>query len=475
LADDYVRFGGIPYAAPPVGRLRLQSPAPPQPWTGVRDAMSFGARCIQGTPDGRSYGEAEGEDCLTLNVWAPTRPASPKLPVMVWIHGGGFANGSGDIYDPRWFMAGGQIVVVTINYRLGALGFLAHPALGDGARGDVVGNYGLADQQAALRWVRDNITNFGGDPAKVTIAGESAGAMSVCDHLVAPGSVGLFRAAIIESGPCQAQADRIAAEGASIGYATQRGCADVHFAAECLRALPVAALAQPPLYYHSGLDAMTGPITGTAELPDDPVTEYATGKASRVPVLIGVNRDEYTFFALLQLLRLGRLPDYPQSLAAFGSDATEVAQRYPLNRYEGNAALAYSAAGTDAIFACPAQQMADALAQQAPVFGYEFNDRSAAGPELLQHAPFPVGASHTLEVRYLFDVGGAPALNPVQHRLSEQMLQMWTTFVAQLVPRADGAPDWPPLGEQWMSLETPTLRTFTGFADKHQCAYWSGH
>jgi para-nitrobenzyl esterase len=296
--------------------------------------------------------------------------------------------------------------------------------------------------------------------------------MSVCDHLVAPGSAGLFRAAIIESGPCQAQADRLVAEGASIAYASERGCANINSAAKCLRDLPAAALAQPPLYYHAGLDAMTGPITGTTELPVDPMTAYANGKAAHVPVLIGVNRDEFTFVAVLQLLRLGRLPDYPQSLAAFG-DAAQVAQHYPLNRYDDSAALAYSAAGTDAVFACPAQQMADGLSPQAPVFGYEFNDRSAPAPDPLQRAPFPVGASHGLEVGYLFDVGGAPALDPAQQKLSEQMVQMWTSFVVTLAPHADAAPDWPPLGQQWMSLETPTAHAFTGFADEHQCGFWA--
>ena len=157
----------------------------------MRDATKPGLRCPQDTHSDPDYGRPTGEDCLNLNVWTPhgATPADPR-PVLVWIHGGGFLNGSADIYDARWMATRGDIVVVTVNYRLGTLGFLAHPALGGG--GDV-GNYGLADQQAALRWVHDNIADFGGDPAKVTIAGESAGAMSVCDHLVSPQSAGLFR------------------------------------------------------------------------------------------------------------------------------------------------------------------------------------------------------------------------------------------------------------------------------------------
>ncbi|EUA07116.1 carboxylesterase family protein [Mycobacterium xenopi 4042] len=156
VAADYRLFQGIPYAAPPVGPLRWQPPRPPAPWRGMRDASKPGPQCMQESRGRKST----SEDCLTLNVWTPPLGATAeKHPVMVWIHGGGFVNGSGDLYNSRWLVAQGHIVVVTINYRLGALGFLAHPSLGAGNR---VGNYGLADQQAALRWVRDNIASFGG-------------------------------------------------------------------------------------------------------------------------------------------------------------------------------------------------------------------------------------------------------------------------------------------------------------------------
>ena len=170
-------FAGVPYAAAPEGALRWKPPVAPVPWDSVRDATKPGLRCIQDTRVDPDYGLATSEDCLNLTVWTPggAAPNSPR-PVMVWFHGGGFLNGSSDIYNARWLATRGDIVVVAVNYRLGALGFLAHPALGtDGDQG----NYGLADQQAALRWVRDNIIGFGGDPAKITIAGESAGAISV--------------------------------------------------------------------------------------------------------------------------------------------------------------------------------------------------------------------------------------------------------------------------------------------------------
>jgi para-nitrobenzyl esterase len=473
FADDHLLFAGIPYAAPPVGPLRWRAPQPSIPWQGVRDASKFGARCVQDIVSDPDFGRSVSEDCLTLNVWVPNSSAAGGLPVMVWIHGGAFANGSGDIYDARWMVARGNIIVVTLNYRLGALGFLAHPALAD--NGDV-GNYALADQQAALRWVRDNIANFGGDPQKVTIAGESAGAMSVCDHLVAPGSAGLFRAAIIQSGPCQAQADRSSAERVSLDYAAAAGCADPGTAADCLRSLPLAKLGQPPWYYHLGGDSMTGPINGTASLPVDPMTAIAAENAARVPVLIGTTHDEYTLFAALEFLRRGRMPDYPQALAdTFGADSGRIAQQYPVTRY-GNPALAYAAAVTDGVFACAASKIASELAREGLVYGYEFNDRNAPAPTLLRTVPFPVGASHSLELRYLFDISGAPPLNEAQQKLSDRMIGYWTGFVATGAPRADGAPDWPALNgshDAWMSLQTPEVRTFTQFADDHQCAFWA--
>ena len=473
FADDHLLFAGIPYAAPPVGPLRWRSPQPPTPWQGVRDASKFGPRCMQDTTHDPDFGRSVSEDCLTLNVWAPNSSAGEPLPVMVWIHGGGFINGSGDIYDSRWLAAPGDIIVVTVNYRLGALGFLAHPAL---SANDDVGNYGFADQQAALRWVRDNIANFGGDPNKVTVAGESAGAMSVCDHLVAPGSAGLFRAAILQSGPCEAQANRATAERVSLAYAAAAGCADPAIAADCLRALPVAKLIQPPLYDHVGGDALTGPISGTASLPVDAMTAITAGKAARVPVLIGTNHDEYTLFAAIQFLQHGGMPDYPQALAdSFGADSSQVAQQYPVSQY-GNSALAYGAAVTDGFFACSANQMELGLMRDAPVYGYEFNDRDAPAPAPLRAVPFAVGAGHSLELRYLFDIRGAPPLNAAQQQLSDRMIGYWSGFVRTGVPHADGAPDWPPFDGThgpWMSLQTPEVRTFTNFADDHQCAFWA--
>jgi para-nitrobenzyl esterase len=481
VASDYRLFQGIPYAAPPVGPLRWQPPQPALRWPGMLDASKPGPQCMQDTGHDLHTGKPTSEDCLTLNVWTPASGrATGHHPVMVWVHGGGFVNGSGDIYYSRWLAAKGGIVVVTINYRLGALGFLAHPALG--SPGDV-GDYGLADQQAALRWVRDHIADFGGDPTKVTIAGESAGGMSVCDHLVAPGSAGLFRAAIIQSAPCQAQANLVTAQHISSQYAASVGCPDPATAAVCLRALPATALISPLWYSHIGdSDAVSGPVIGTATLPVGPITAFAAGKAAHVPVLIGTNHDEFTLFAGLRYLRLGRgigPTEYPGALTdIFGADGRAVLAHYPPDRYGGDLSLAYSAAATDGVFACVADRMAGALGRHAAVYAYEFDDPHAPAPNPLRHVPFPVGASHSLELRYLFNVGGAPPLDSGQRVLSEQMIGYWSQFVTKGTPEAAGQPDWPVMARPSgpgprMLLRPDGTGVITTFAESHQCPFWA--
>ncbi|MFC7673105.1 carboxylesterase/lipase family protein [Mycolicibacterium sp. GCM10028919] len=490
VAPDHRFFGGLPYAAPPVGALRWQPPAPAQSWTGLRKATRVGPRCIQDVGD-PEIGRQTDEDCLTLNVWTP--PASQDegsgegtdegtkaelKPVMVWIHGGAFINGSSGIYDSKWLTTRGDIVVVTLNYRLGTLGFLAHPSLGPAG---AVGNYGLADQQAALRWVHDNIAAFGGDPDKVTIAGESAGGMSVCDHLVAPGSKDLFDGAIIQSGPCQAQLALPEAERISVDYARDVGCGDPATAAACLRALPAKQLRDPVQYFRIGDDALSGPVTGTETLPVDPMAAFAAGDAARVPLLIGSNRDEFTLFLALEYLRgQDLLPaEYPGVLEqTFGRGADAVAARYPLDRYGGNAPLAYSAAVTDGEFACVDQRITADLSRESPVYAYEFNDRNPPMPEPFRTLPFPVGASHSLELRYLFDVGGAPPLNPAQQTLSDQMIDYWSEFIRTGAPKADGLPEWPEAGDDparsdRLSFVPDDVQVADDFTRVHQCDFWA--
>ena len=479
-AADYRVFQGIPYAAPPVGPLRWQLPRPAPKWPGMLDATKPGPQCMQDTGPDPRVGKPTSENCLTLNVWTPPRGQhGDKRPVMVWIHGGGFVNGSGDIYHSRSLVVKGHIVVVTINYRLGALGFLAHPSLGP--PGDV-GNYGLADQQAALRWVRDNISAFGGDPREVTIAGESAGGMSVCDHLVAPGSVGLFRAAIIQSAPCQAQADLATGERRSVDYAAHAGCRNPATTAVCLRALPAARLDRPPWYYFIGdSDGLSGPVTGATLLPDGPFAALAAGRAARVPVLMGVNHDEFTMFAAFRHRQLGRglrPAEYSHVLDEIFGDGAPIIAHYPPDNYGGDVSLAYSAAVTDGVFACTTDRLADSLSPNAPVYAYEFDDPHAPAPEPLRDVPFPVGASHSLELAYLFNVGGLAPFDSAQQVLSDQMISYWTHFVIDGAPKAAGLPDWPaqdgnPDHNSWMSLRPSGSQLIADFDTAHQCPFWA--
>ena len=394
---------------------------------------------------------------------------------MVWIHGGGFLNGSSDLYNARRLATRGDIVVVTVNYRLGALGFLAHPALTDADAGP--GNYGLADQQAALRWVRTNIGAFGGDPARVTIAGESAGAMSVCDHLVAPESSGLFGAAIMQSGPCQAQADLRAGQRISIGYAATAGCRNGPGVRRCLLNLPAERLQGGPPFARIGPNVLTGPVTGTERLPVAPNTVADRPPTARVPVLIGSTADEFTLFVALTYLKRKSLPPYRTLLEdTFGAEAPAVAARYPLSRFDGSAGLAFAAAVTDGVFACPIDTMARGLARRAPVYAYEFADRRAPAPEPLRTTPYPPGAGHGLELRYLFDMGGAPAMEAAQRVLADQMVDYWTSFVRTGTPSAPGAPAWPemdPGAPQHLILQPGKPVVNSDFAARHQCGFWA--
>jgi para-nitrobenzyl esterase len=286
----------------------------------------------------------------------------------------------------------------------------------------------------------------------------------------------LFRAAILQSGPCQAQADRVTAQQVSTDYAASAGCVDPAAVAACLRSLPAEKLQRAPLYVGFGPDKLTGPVTGTDRLPLDPMTDAALRRMPKIPVLIGSNSDEFAMFAALQYLKDHGLPPYPKLLSdTFGPDAAAVAAHYSPDWYGRSEGLAYSAAVTDSIFACPTDRIASGLARTNPVYAYEFNDRTAPAPDPLRAVPFPVGASHSLELRYLFDVGGAPPLNPAQRELSDQMVSYWSQFVKNGTPEAPGLPEWPRLGDDGkrMSLQTAQLTITDDFSARHQCPFWA--
>ncbi len=468
-------FLGIPYAAPPVGALRWQPPQPAARWTGVRDATAFAPHCPQ-PPSG--FGVAStSENCLYLNVFTPAGAGAGgrDLPVMVWIHGGAFIAGESDDYNPAALVRHG-VIVVTINYRLGALGFLAHPALASHPGGSS-GDYGLMDQQAALRWVQANITRFGGNPRNVTLSGESSGGLSVLSQLVSAGARGLFSRAIVESGTYNlTQATLATAETAGQAFAAKVGCASQ--SAACLRALPVSTIVD-----NEDFAGYKPDIDGTV-LTQSIGPALASGQFNRVPVIDGTNRDEWRLFVAQQQLD-GAPPvtaaNYQASIAGLlgvsAATAAVIAAEYPLSAY-ASPPVALGAVGTDEIFACPALTVDESLSKYVPVYAYEFNDRNA--PErYLAPAGFPYGAAHESEVQYLFSLSNTPfpgVLTPPQQRLAAAMKQYWTNLAKTGTPDSLAEPWWPRFtgtSQQVLSLIPPRPQVETSFAAEHHCAFWA--
>jgi para-nitrobenzyl esterase len=474
-------FRGIPYAAAPVGDLRWRAPQPHGGWQGVLDASNFGAHCPQiATP----YGIASSnEDCLFLNVFTPgkTNEGQPHLlPVMFWIHGGALVVGESDGYDPTPLVSKG-VIVVTINYRLGWLGFLAHPALSAETANGASGNYGLMDQQAAMRWVQRNIRNFGGDASNVTIFGESAGGLSTHSQLVSPLAAGLFNRAIVESGAYSlTQPSLVAAKGQGTAFAAAAGCTSQ--TAACLRGLSVPAIlgAPTPSSIVPNVDGFVLPMSVGAAL--------TSGQFNRVPVIEGSNHDEWRLFVAQTEAGTGiplAAADYiaaieatfglPPALAMFYGTTV-----YPLSAYPPPStapSVALGAIGTDVVFACNARIAARSLSKYVPTFQYQFNDPNAP---MLYFPPvsFPTGAYHASELTYLFNLSQTPVPPPPftagQQSLSDAMTSYWTQFARSGDPNSIGAPNWPAYGtsDLFQSLEPSTPVTRSGFVTDHKCAAW---
>jgi len=471
-ADEFL---GIPYAAPPVGPLRWQPPQPAAAWTGIRDAAAFAPHCPQ-PPSG--FGVAStSENCLYLNVFTPpgARDGAHGLPVMVWVHGGAFIAGESDDYNPAGLVRHG-VIVVTINYRLGALGFLADAALASDPGGSS-GDYGLMDQQAALRWVQRNIGQFGGNPRNVTLSGESSGGLSVLSQLISPGSRGLFSRAIVESGTYDlTQATLATAETAGQVFAAKVGC--VSQTAACLRALPVSAIVD-----NEDFAGYRPDIDGTV-LTQSIGPALANGQFNRVPVINGTNRDEWRLFVAQQQLD-GAPPvtaaNYQASIAGLlgvsAATAAVIAAEYPLSAYS-SPPVALGAVGTDEIFACPALTADESLSKYVPTYAYEFNDQNA--PErYLAPAGFPYGAAHESEVQYLFSLANTPfpgVLTPSQQRLAAAMKRYWTDLAKTGSPSSSAVPWWPRFdgtSQPMLSLVSPRPQVEAGFAAEHHCAFWA--
>jgi para-nitrobenzyl esterase len=394
---------------------------------------------------------------------------------MEWIHGGGFTNGSGNDYDGTRLATGGDVVVVTVNYRLGVFGFLGHPDLGSD------GDFGFADQAAALRWVRANAAAFSGDPTNVTVFGESAGAMSICSHLSSPDAAGLFDKAIIESGSCMTDYPKngiapgvpayrpwwpkgqVAAMGAAT--ANQLGCTEAGRAVECLRGKPIEQLATSDVMARSSF-----PAFGIDRLPEDPAVALRAGRFHPVPVLQGSNHDEMRFY-VAPALAAGLVIDqakYDALLAdSFGTHAGAVRAAYPISAFP-SPALAWATVLTDAGWSCTTLEANKALAAKAPTYGFEFADPNAPNAQNIPTVDgFPFGAAHGTEMSYLFPFPGVQ-FTAAQQKLSEAMVDAWTRFAR------DGDPGWPKFttDDPYVQSLAPGATKRVDLAAEHKCVVW---
>jgi para-nitrobenzyl esterase len=456
---DLWSFSGIPYARAPTGPRRWLPPQTPESWVGVRDSSAFGPIAPQppampGLTSASDPGgsEPQDEDCLSLNVWTPVLPEEPApagagRPVMVWIHGGGFTSGSGSVFLYRGgnLVRNGDAVVVTINYRLGALGFLGLP----GPEG-LVGNWGLQDQVAALRWVRDNIAAFGGDPENVTVFGESAGAISVVALLTAPSASRLFRRAIVQSGGAHVHDREQAARSVSrlaavLGLTTFDRDALIRVPAADLVAATTELGGRRP---DPGLLPLPFlPVVDGTFLPRHPLEAVASGAASSVDLVVGTNRDELTLFALGNPALSGLDEDGVRAWvvnALPGADAAEVVSSYRAAREARNEPTTpndiWVAAGSDIVFRWPSLQLAAAHGGRSFVYLFEWASPALGGA---------LGSSHALELPFVFGAVHIPAVQmltgsgPEVSLLSDQMQAAWLSFARGGNPSHEGIGEWP--------------------------------
>jgi len=484
-------FKGIPYAAPPVGEFRWRPPEPAPARKGVLEAYAFGPQCIQqgsgtGLPEPGPL-PVRSEDCLSLNIWRPMQ--SGIFPVMVWIHGGSLTAGSGSetLYQGDRLAGRQQVVVVTINYRLGFFGFLAHPALSQEDPQGSSGNYGLLDQIAALNWVKQNIMSFGGDPNNVTIFGESAGGWSVCNLLASPLAEGLFQRAIIESGGCDTTKTLEAGYQDGEKFAADLGCAGGDVLA-CLRG-------QSPDRIYSALEqaekkrkksafsleavkfTWVPHVDGWA-LKETPISAIRKGRFNRVPLMVGSNRDEFKLFTIMVpgIREMPRPIFRKLYIKAFGEAAMKRTEElYPYGQYHRPLDAILDALG-DMALGCKCFEAAEAASSAAPVYYYRFDYKKHLLPDM-------VGAAHGLEIPFIFDnLDRFPAryfLTRGQTKkarpLSDLMMKSWANFARGGNPNQEGLPVWPQYTSETrprMIFDLPPRVEPADNAGK--CEFWRG-
>lgn len=507
-------YRGIPYAAPPVGDLRWKPPTHPAAWTETLAATETPSPCPQDTFGGLPVpGFAPSEDCLYLNLDTPTEGSD--LPVMVWIHGGGFTLGEGVQTDGG--TVGDRIaretgtIVVSMNYRLGQLGFLAHSTLSEESPDGASGNYGLMDQTAALRWVQENIAHFGGDPDNVTIFGESAGAFSACGHLASPKSAGLFAKAILQSGSCERPWGTLAAgEAQGDVFAEVLGCASDDDVLACMRGKSadevVAALPPGPNFGFNPGGGPSGswwPVLDGSFFTEQPADSFASGNFNQVPAIVGFTQDEARLFTWL-----GEIADPPlevtadnylELIARFVGDDPDLAARaaaeYPLEDYS-EPPVALAAVVTDTAFRCPGKTEVAKLAAFVPAYLYQFeyqNGRSqleAALPFLGADPPsYDLGAFHGVDISYVF--GYSPILQfdledfstsvvpwsegSTDETLWLETLGYFTRFAATGNPNLEGGVAWPLYDEEADEhLAFDEVVSVRSKAAAGKCEFWAG-
>ncbi len=433
-ASDVRSFKGIPFAAAPVGDLRWKPPRPPAKWEGVRDATSYGPACPQ--PDRDDGGGAgtfsnQSEDCLTLNVWAPSSAKSgAKLPVMVWIHGGAHRLGSGSaaLYDGS-ALAGQGVVLVTINYRLGLLGFFGHPAItADAGPSEPLGNYGLMDQIAALKWVKTNAAAFGGDPDNVTVFGESAGGADIIYLLTTPAACGLFDKAIVQSGGGMQRPTLLPAqEAAGQTYAANLGLGSGATLAD-LKARSADDWIKAQGALQGGLGF--GPFVDGRLVKEAPWAAFREGREADVPLMIGANSNEASVLATLGVpaaaLAVAAGDRMSDLRAAYGSLSEEEFRRQAMG---------------DVVFVAPSRWIAGEASDGKPSFLYYFSYLAS-----MRRGKVP-GAGHGTEIPYVFQTGDrtplARFLTDEDRAMSRMMSACWVAFARTGKPSCEGAPAWP--------------------------------